>query len=180
MGDPVFATLGPSGSNHDLVLNDYKTCNQIAGEVRLCPDFDEVLQICATGEADHILICAAHGSCAKVVGEAQYRLGLKITDVFICESQPLAILHRAETPTSIGLHPATRSYADLSSYDRVFDVASTVEAAAGLRDGRWDAALTARRFADSDLKLVKAIGPPRDAWLVLSRTEKMPVRTLSG
>ena len=178
MAEPVFATLGPAGSNHDLVLQAYLSRSNLAARILLCEDFEAVLQACTEARASRILICAAHGSCGHVVGTAQYRLGLKITDVFLAESQPLAILHRTTAPETIALHPATRNYAALDGYTRVIEVGSTVAAAKGLINGEWDAALTAARFATHDLKVAQTIDPPRDAWLVLGGDDRAAVWTL--
>ncbi|MEX0340913.1 MAG: hypothetical protein AB3N11_17965 [Arenibacterium sp.] len=173
-----FATLGPEGSNHHLVLNAYLARENLVADMHLCDDFDAVLEACMRGAANRIFICTAHDRCGHVVGAAQYRLGLKITDVFISESQPLAILHRTDRPTSIALHPATRGYTDLSAYRDVIEVASTVAAADGLRTGAWDAALTAARFAEDGLTVVKTLPPPRDAWLVLGGADRAAIWAL--
>ncbi|WP_100164562.1 hypothetical protein [Pseudooceanicola lipolyticus] len=175
MASSTFATLGPEGSNHHLVLQAYLEREEIAATPLLCDDFGAVLQACTRDAADHIFICAAHGRCGEVVGAAQYKLGLKITDVFVAESQPLAILHRKERPRSIALHPATREYASLSAYEEVIEVSSTVAAAEGLRAGAWDAALTATRFAGDGLTIARHIPPPRDAWLVLGGVDRSTV-----
>lgn len=175
MARPNFATLGPEGSNHDLVLQDYLDRENVIANRLLFKDFDTVLKACEGGTTDRIFICAAHSSCAQVVGTAQYQLDMKISDVFVCESQSLAILHRTEFPKSIALHPATREYANLGAYRDVIEVSSTVEAAEGLRAGQWDAALTAADYADDDLTIALNISPPRDAWLVLGGDEKSPI-----
>lgn len=173
MGDDVFATLGPKGSNHDFVLRRYLRHLDLAAGVKLCTDFDEALNACETGKANRILICAAHGSCPHVVGTAQYSLGLTISDVFISASQPLAILTHVDRPISIALHPSTRPYTSLTSFERVIEVGSTVEAAEGLRARKWDAALTAARFASGDIRTLEDIAAPLDAWLAIGG----PVRT---
>jgi len=175
----IFATLGPSGSNHDLVLQEYLRREDIVAGRLLCVDFDATLEACADGAADRIFICAAHDSSGHIVGAAQYKLDLKITHVFISESQPLAILHRVNRPKSIALHPATREYTSLSAYHHVIEVNSTVAAAEGLIAGEWDAALTASRFAGDDFVIVKNVSSPRDAWLVLGGDDRSPIWTLS-
>lgn len=180
MSATKYVTLGPAGSNHDLVLRDYLRREDLTGAALLCDDFDRALEACACGAAHRILICAAHGDCGRVVGVAQYRFNLRVTDVFLAESQPLAILHKADKPKSIALHPATRTYADLSDYDEVIEVASTVAAAEGLAKGDWDAALTAVRFATAEMTVAHQISPPRDAWLVLGGEDRREVWTLAS
>ena len=73
------------------------------------------------------------------------------------------------------MHPATRVYADLGSYEEVNEVTSTVAAANGLKEGAWDAALTATRFAEDGLVIAQDIPAPRDAWLVLGGSARSPV-----
>ena len=178
MSDRVCATLGPKGSNHDLVLQGYLARESISATILLCADFEEALSACAGQSADCIMICAAHPSCGHIVGAAQYRLGLFITDVFVSESQKLAIVHRTEPARTIALHPATRSYTDLSAYTHVIEVSSTVAAGEGLRAGKWDAALTTTRFAKDGRRIAQHIPPPRDAWLVLGGEDRTSVWSL--
>ncbi|MEM7059478.1 MAG: hypothetical protein AAF557_17980 [Pseudomonadota bacterium] len=170
----IYATLGPAGTNHDLVLRAYLARQNSQAEVLLCPDLDEALHRCAAGSASHMMICAAHPDAGRVVSAAQYAHGIMLVDAFIAESQPLAILTRAgvQTPRSIGLHPATRGYADLTGYDTVYEAPSTVAAFDGLTEGKWDSALAPARFAkDGEFQVVEHIQPPRDAWLILSRDD---------
>ena len=175
MADAAFATLGPAGSNHDLVLQAYLAREEIGAGITYCEDFDEALAACAWGRSNRIFICAAHHSCGHVVGVAQYRLGLSISEVFLAESQPLAILHRIARPQTIALHPATRDYADLNAYETVLEVASTVAAGEGLAKGQWDAALCPARFKAEGFTIERQIAPPRDAWLVLGGDATQPV-----
>ena len=180
MTNPVYATLGPAGSNHDLVLGAYLAREDIAATQLLCDDFDDALEACKSGHAHRIMICAAHPSCGFVIGTAQYKLNLKIADVFLSESQALAILSSVETPKTIGLHPSTRSYTDLSAFETVIEVSSTIEAAKGLKAGKWEAALTAARFADETSTLLQNIDPPRDAWLVLGGETLLEAHSLAN
>lgn len=169
---PIYATLGPAGTNHDLVLKAYLARDSSTGEVLLCSDLDAVLHACVGCAASHMMICAAHPDAARIVSTAQYAHGILLIDSFIAESQPLAILTRrdVETPRSIALHPSTRGYANVSGYETIHEVASTVAAFEGLVESKWDSALTAARFADaSDARVLTTIDPPRDAWLVLGR-----------
>ena len=165
------ATLGPAGSNHEMVACRYcRARGAPEADILLCGDFTEALEAFAAGNAGYVLICAVHPDCADVVGRGQYELGLDILDMFIAESQPLAILTRTDAPEpgTIALHPATESYTDLSAWDEKIHVSSIVAAAEGLLAGKWPSALTAARFAEEGhLRIDRHIPPPRDAWLVL-------------
>ena len=175
----IYATLGPRGTNHDLILRAYLDANAIVAETLLFPDLDSALAACATGTATHLMICAAHPDAARIVSTAQYSHGILVIDCFIAESQSLAILTRneVEAPRSIALHPATRGYADLAGWEVVHHVPSTVAAFEGLQRGAWDSALTAARFSkDASVRVTVTIDAPRDAWLVLSdRSAAAPV-----
>lgn len=171
-GPPLIATLGPTGSNHELIADRY--ASRVSGTVRLFPGFDAALAAVEKDAADTILICAAHPDCARIVGEGQFRLGLAPVECFIAESRPLGILTRkgVNSPQSIALHPATESYADISGWDRVIHVPSTVEAADGLARGDWDSALTALHHAErTGADITLQLGAPKDAWLVLRRPD---------
>ncbi|SNS32154.1 hypothetical protein [Tropicimonas sediminicola] len=163
----MIATLGPAGSNHHRIATG--TMGRSEKDVLLVADFQTALDAVSTGSADEILVCAAHPDCGMVVGRGQFALGLRLRKVFIAESAPLAILSRrdVEQPRSIALHPATRDYTDLSAWDEVIPVTSTVAAAEGLRTGAWDSALTFLRYRSEDLLVTRQIGAPTDAWIVL-------------
>lgn len=178
----TYATLGPPGTNHDLVLRTYLQAKSNDTTIELYDDFDAALAACAAGQATHLVICAAHPDVGRIVSAAQYAHGILLIDSFIAESQPLAILtgKGIPNPRTIALHPATREYADLSQYQTVHQVASTVAAYEGLQQGRWDSALTAARFAsEADVVITTRIAPPRDAWLILGRTgDTTPVMSI--
>lgn len=165
----MLATLGPSGSNHHGIAA--KVMERPDQDILLVADFQTALDEVAAAAAHEILICAAHPDCGKVVGHGQFALGLELVDVFIAESAPLGILTRRDVsqPRSIALHPATASYTDLSNWEEVIPVASTIAAAEGLRSGAWDSALTMLRFESAELLVTRTIGAPKDAWLVLRR-----------
>ena len=153
----------------------------IKAAVQLCPDLRQALSACVQGDADHVFVCAAHPDAANMVSSAQYKHGILLSEAFIAESQPLAILASVKSTRqhSIAVHPATRDYTDLSTYQEVHEVGSTVEAFEGLEQGRWDCALTAARFArESGIQLIAKIDPPRDAWLLLSRQTHSAVLSL--
>ncbi|MGI9613261.1 MAG: chorismate mutase [Acidimicrobiales bacterium] len=168
----VIATLGPAGSNHHLVLQHHLDETSGLASIDLHRSLADALKACVDGRANSLLICAAHPECGPIVGAAQYEHNLVINETFIAESQPLAILKRkgATSAATIALHPATRSYTDLSYWLEIVEVSSTVAAAEGLRDGKWDYALTAERHAeDCDAEVVRSLAAPRDAWLLLGR-----------
>lgn len=170
--ETVYVTLGPEGTNHDFVLRNHLHERGNRARVIHAPDAARMLERCVRGDATHLMICAAHPAAAETVATAQYAHGILLTDTFIATSQPLAILTRSAVthPRTIALHPATRSYTSLAEFDEVIEVTSTVAAFEGLRQSKWDSALTLRRYADTaDAKMIRPVDAARDAWLVLSR-----------
>lgn len=172
MADFVFVTLGPEGTNHHIVLRDHLDRVGVEARILLADDAESLLALCGAGRAQSMMICAAHPAAPSLVTRAQYRYGILLQDCFIAKSQPLAILTRTgcDRPRRIALHTATRPCADLTGFDEVIEVASTVAAFEGLVSGQWDAALSLARFADAEkVQLCQTIAAPRDAWLVLGR-----------
>ncbi|MET1415245.1 hypothetical protein ABVF61_23430 [Roseibium sp. HPY-6] len=111
-----------------------------------------MLERCVQRDATHLMICAAHPAASETVALAQYSHGILLTDTFIATSEPLAVLRRSDANSmrTIALHPATRPYTPLSEFEDVIEVASTVAAFEGLLQGKWDSALTQRRYADAE------------------------------
>lgn len=166
----IFATLGPSGSNHELVLGRYLKARGLeSSRIRLFDDFTPAFEALIAGELDFILQVTAHPSHGDCVGRYMHRAF--IVDTFIAPSKPLAILTRAEIdrPTSLGLQPATRHYADLSSWPEQTEEASIVRVAEGLLNGRYDSGITALEVAEmhpNRFRVDKHLGAALDAWVL--------------
>ena len=112
-------TLGPQGTNHDLVAQRYlRHVGATAHDLLLADDFDTAASHLLDGRAQAMLQCAAHPDVARIVGTHAGRL--HVVDSFIAPGQPLALLVRTDVaqPSSVGLHPATRHYTDLSRWPR--------------------------------------------------------------
>lgn len=172
---PVFATLGPAGSNHDLVTRRYLDFHRLSGAtVVLTDDFATAIAMMARGEVDHVVQVAVHREATETVARAFFRHGIHVIDTFISPSHPLGILTRAEIdrPRSLGLQPATRDYVDTSRWAELIDVASTPMVATGLLEGRYDSGLTALHHADDHpgrFRVDQVIGTIDDPWIVYGR-----------
>lgn len=166
----IFATLGPSGSNHELVLQRYLMARRLAASrIILFDAFEPAFDALLTGDADYLLQCSAHPAHGDCVG--RYRSGAFPVDTFIARSRPLAVLARAEVavPASIGLQPATRHYTDLSRWGRQVEEPSIVAVAEGLLAGRYDAGLCAEEVLarhPGRLRMLQPLGPALDAWVL--------------
>ncbi|MGM0983689.1 MAG: hypothetical protein ACQEXG_09720 [Pseudomonadota bacterium] len=165
-----FATLGPEGSNHVLVLRRYLERRGPANaRVELFEVFPEAFEALLAGRVDRVLQCTAHPSHADCVGRTMHRAFP--VDAFVAGSRPLALLARAEVaaPVSVGLQPATRHYTDLSAFAEQHDYATIVEVAAALSRGEVDAGICAREALaqhSDELRLVRDLGPALDVWVL--------------
>ncbi|BCB71748.1 hypothetical protein HMEPL2_20990 [Vreelandella aquamarina] len=168
------ATLGPGGSNHELVASRY--LNRHApqqGDIVLYTAFEEAFEALLSNSVDYVLQCTAHPEHGHCVGRYMHRAFP--VDAFIAGSKPLAIISRVkvETPKTLALQPATRYYADLSSYDKLIEKPTIVNVAEGLLDGEYDAgicALEVQAKHPQQLRIVKELGPALDTWVVFGRT----------
>ncbi|KAA0012663.1 hypothetical protein F0A17_06890 [Billgrantia pellis] len=173
----IFATLGPEGNNHVLVLRRYLAARGPGdAAVRLFDDFPAAFASLVAGEVDRVLQCTAHFSHADCVGRTMHRAFP--VDTFIAGSHPLALLARREIaePRQVARQPATRYYTDLTGFAEEIDVPTTVAVAEGLLAGRFEAGICARqtleRHADK-LRLIEDLGPALDVW-ALYGTQPLP------
>lgn len=169
----IFVTLGPAGSNHELVTRRYLDFHRLeSAVVELVPDFDEAVARVLDGRADHLVQVAVHPAVPRTVGAHLNRLFL--VDTFIAPSRDLGLLSRREVeqPCSLGLQPATRDYIDHSGFRELVPEPSIVDVAHGLLAGKYDAGITATAYAERNpdrLRVDVTIGPVEDAWLVYGR-----------
>lgn len=178
----TFATLGPEGSNHELVARHYLAFHGLepSSRIVLVSDFMHALDLMVAGDVDHIVQVAVHPSTSDVVARAFFQHRIHVIDTFIAPSHPLAILTRTEVgaPRTLALQPATRAYADTSRWSTLVPEISTATVAAGLLEGRYDSGITR---ADLDqrypgrFRIDAMIGTLDDAWIVYGK-----VRTCEG
>lgn len=173
---PVFVTLGPAGTNHELVT---KNCLSFRGlehaSVNLIDDFYEGLEMMSDDRADFMLQAAVHPDCAGVVAKAHFKYGVSVIDTFISPSKELAIVTRKEIeqPKTLALQPATAGYADLSGWSELIHVSSIMRIAEGLLEGCYDSGLTTLEFAEKHperLRIDVRIGTVDDPWVVYGKS----------
>ncbi|MGO3861819.1 MAG: hypothetical protein ACTJIA_07975 [Halomonas sp.] len=103
------ATLGPSGSNHELIAKRYLQIRGSGeGSIELFSQFEDVFQALIAGQVSHVLQCTAHATHSDCVGRYMHRA--YPVDTFIAGSKPLALLAQRTVaqPTQVALQPATR------------------------------------------------------------------------
>ncbi|MDP6708376.1 MAG: hypothetical protein QF893_18690 [Alphaproteobacteria bacterium] len=171
----TFATLGPSGSNHELVTRAYLRFHGLDDEeIVLVESFAKALALMAAGEVAHEIQVAVHPETTETVARAHFRHGIHVIDTFISASHPLAILTRQEVarPRTLALQPATKEYADTSRWETFIPETSTATVAAGLLAGRYDSGLTWAHLADQHpgrFRIDEEIGTVDDPWIVYGR-----------
>jgi hypothetical protein len=169
-----FATLGPSGTNHELVTKRYLAARGVDEyEIKLIPSFRDAIAMIRTGEVDFIMQCAVHPATPETLGE-NFRDVFAI-DCFISDSQELAVLTRVEVerPNSIGaLLPANEKYTDLSKWTMVVSYPSLPYVFDALMNGEIDSGLVYKAYADKHpdkLRVDEVLGSPDDVWIVYGR-----------
>ncbi len=171
----VFATLGPAGSNHELVTGQYLKRHGLSdARVLLVDDFEDALRRMASGEVDHIVQVAVHPAAAKIVAKAHFEHDIRVIDTFISPSRPLAVLTRMEVelPKTLGLQPATEAYVDTSRWETLIPEISIATVAEGLVAGRFDSGIAALDFAAAHPGLFRVeleLGSVDDPWIVYGR-----------
>ncbi|HVZ44986.1 MAG TPA: hypothetical protein VHA82_14335 [Ramlibacter sp.] len=169
-----FITLGPVGSNHQLVVERYVQFQGLEGKasIEFFKTFAEGSARILDGSADFMLQCAVHPETVDTV--ARYSQGLYVIDTFISPSRDLAVIRdrRAPPPTSIALMNPTRDYTDPARWGEVVSMPTVVAVAQGLREGRFARGLTYASVAAEDperFEVEEFIGSVDDAWIVYGR-----------
>jgi hypothetical protein len=179
----IFATLGPSGTNHELVARRYIAFHQVAdARLILVADFAAALDGMIAGEVDCTIQCAAHQDVAATV--ARHRGRIFVIDAFVSPSRDMAVVTRADVaaPRSLGLQRATQDYVDTTRWPTHAHELSIVEVANGLRAGRYDSGITDPALLGDQaqsFRIDQIIGAIDDAWLVYGRTRTSNGRLLA-
>jgi hypothetical protein len=167
----VFATLGPAGTNHELVTRRYIEFHGLADtRIELVRTFDDAVRGLQVGNVDFIVQCAVHPDTPRIMGE-NFR-SLYVIDTFISPSKDLAILTRSEVkvPRTIALlRPATESYADLSLWPVLVSDISIPIILQKMLAGEYDSGLVYLEYANQypgRFRIETVIGSPDDAWIV--------------
>jgi hypothetical protein len=172
---PVFVTLGPAGTNHELVTNDYLAFRGLgAASVLLVDDFEDALAMMVDGRADFMVQVAVHPDCSKVVASAHFNHGIHIIDTFISPSKALGILTRSdvEQPKTLAIQAATTGYTNIDAWEELVHVSSIMRIAEGLLDGQYDSGLTTLELASEHpgrFRVDVEIGTVDDPWLVFGK-----------
>lgn len=171
-------TLGPDSSNHGLIARRYlRRHAPRRGQCVYFETFDHAFDALLAGEITHLLQCSAHASHAECVGRTMHRTFP--VDAFIAGSHPLALVMRRDAVDSsrIALQAATRHYTDLSDFTTVVEMPTTAAVAQALLEGRETAGICTEQAAEQapeTLRVVRALGPALDTWIVYATTPLTP------
>jgi hypothetical protein len=171
-----FGTLGPTGTNHELVTRRYLDFHHLVdSKLSLFDSFFEAVTEILDGKLDYVVENAVHPETPAIVG--RFYREIFIVDCFISPGKPLAVVTRRDRqpPRSIALlHPSTTSYTDTSRWpeQKHITTGGLPFIAKGLLDGDYDSGLVYREVAEHHpdiLKVDEELDSPDDAWLVLGR-----------
>ncbi|MGX8013632.1 hypothetical protein ACVDG8_034050 [Mesorhizobium sp. ORM8.1] len=169
-----FATLGPVGTNHELVTKQYIKFNQLEGaEIALVDNFELAIEGLRSGLYDFVVQCAVHPATPTTMGA--YFNEVFAIDTFISRSKDLAVLTRSEidNPKSIGLlAPATESYIDINKWETKISERSLPIIFNNLLEGKYDSALVYLEYAEQfpdRVRVDQVIGSPDDVWIVYGK-----------
>jgi hypothetical protein len=178
-----FATLGPGGTNHELVTQRYIDFHKLK-ETQIIPvgDFSVAAQMLKDGEVDYVVQCAVHPDTPNTLGNNFRRI--YVVDTFISPSKDLAVLTRkdVDNPKTIGaILPATEGYADLSRWETKVPMYSIPVIVDKMLAGDLDSGLVYLEYVErypGKFRIDQVIGSPDDAWIVygLQRTYKEGVQ----
>ena len=170
----IFATLGPTGSNHEFVMHRYLAFHglQDRAVVELILDFHDAARRLIAGEIDYLMQVAVHPDATTIV--ATYRHAMFVIDAFVSGSRNMAVVCRNDIaqPAHIALQPATLHYIDASRYGTVIPEVSMGTIAQGLIEGRYEAGLTVADLAEERpdrFRILESVGAVDDPWMVFGR-----------
>jgi hypothetical protein len=167
----VFATLGPAGTNHELVTRRFIDFHQLkSARIELVDRFTQAIAGLRRGNFDYVVQCAVHPDTPHTLG-ANFR-DVFAVDAFISPSRDLAVVTRKDVmqPKSIGLvSPSTDNYVDWTRWTEKHAGPSIPVIFENLLNGQYDSALVylddAKKFPDR-VRVDEIIGSPDDVWIV--------------
>ena len=173
----LFITLGPSGTNHEFVTQNYLRFRRLKdADIKLIDNFFFGLEMLADGRADYMVQAAVHPDCSDLVAKAHFLYGISVVDTFILPGKQLALLSRVDVkkPRRVAFHPATRHYVSLEDWEEHIPVNSTMHVAEGLLSGVYDSGITFLDIAkkhSTKLRVEIKIGTVDDPWIVYGKQD---------
>jgi hypothetical protein len=170
-----FATLGPSGTCHELATKAYIEFQEVPNaKVELFDDLLQALELLHNGKVDFIIQNSAHPKVYELT--EKYFREVFVIDSFLCPTNAMGVLSRrdVEHPRSLGLMPATQAYVNVKRWDTLVYETAKPLVGQNLLAGKYDSGIAALRFAleNPDVLVVdEVIGSIQTAWLVYGRQQ---------
>lgn len=171
----VFATLGPSGTCHELATKAYIKFQEVPNaKVELFDDLLQALELLHDGKVDYIIQNSAHPKVYELT--EKYFREVFVIDSFLCPTRAMGVLSRrdVEHPRSLGLMPATQAYVNTERWDTLIYETAKPVVGQNLLAGKYDSGIAALRFAEENpdvLVVDEVIGSIQTAWLVYGRQQ---------
>jgi hypothetical protein len=170
----IFATLGPSGTCHEMATQAYIEFQALPNtKVELFDDLLEALELLHDGKVDFIIQNSAHPKVYELT--EKYFREVFVIDSFLCPTRAMGVLTRrdVEHPCRLGLMPATRAYVNTERWDTfTYETAKPI-VGQNLLAGKYDSGITTLNFAEEnpDILVDEVIGSIQTAWLVYGRQQ---------
>lgn len=171
----IFATLGPSGTCHELATEAYIEFQEVPNaKVELFDDLLEALELLHDGKVDFIIQNSAHPKVYELT--EKYFREVFVIDSFLCPTRAMGVLTRRDVkhPRSLGLMPATQAYVNIERWDTLIYETAKPLVGQSLLAGKYDSGIAALRFAEENpdvLVVDEVIGSIQTAWLVYGRQQ---------
>jgi hypothetical protein len=171
----IFATLGPTGTCHELATKAYIEFQEVPNaKVELFDDLLQALELLRNGEVNFIIQNSAHPKVYELT--EKYFREVFVIDSFLCPTNAMGVLSRrdVEHPRSLGLMPATQAYVNIKRWDTLVYETAKPLVGQNLLAGKYDSGITALRFAEENpdvLVVDEVIGSIQTAWLVYGRQQ---------
>lgn len=171
----IFATLGPSGTCHELATQSYIEFQEVANaKIELFNDLLDALELLHDGKVDFIIQNSAHPKVYELTGK--YFREVFVIDTFLCPTRPMGVLTRrdVEHPRSLGLMPVLRTNVNIERWDTIVYETAKPVVGKNLLAGKYDSGITTLNFAEENpdvLVVDEVIGSVQTAWLVYGRQQ---------
>ncbi len=170
----IFATLGPSGTCHEMATQAYIEFQALPNtKVELFDDILEALELLHDSKIDFIIQNSAHPKVYELT--EKYFREVFVIDSFLCPTRAMGVLSRrdVEHPRSLGLMPATRTNVNIERWDTLTYETAKPIVGQNLLAGKYDSGITTLNFAEEnpDILVDEVIGSIQTAWLVYGRPQ---------
>ncbi|MGA7703754.1 MAG: hypothetical protein WB998_02545 [Solirubrobacteraceae bacterium] len=168
--DPLFLTLGPTGTCHEHALLSYLDFQGLPdARVEFVSDFHEGLERLREQPDAFLVQCSSHPD-VHVVTES-YPQEIFVVDTYMFPAKEMGLILRNDVvdPKSLGVVAAAMGYTDLSEWETIVEEPANPIVADNLLAGKYDAGVTFVAFAEAHperLRVAERYGEVDTTWLV--------------